>query len=191
MDEKTCTVCKVEKPVGSFHKDANAADGLQPTCKSCKKGLDDRRRRAQLLAGIPRPDYRKLPKYERDRWVALADELAEAGSTYEGALQAREIRKDGIVYVITHPRLPGVKIGKAFDADSRLRGYQTGCPERAYTLSYVSEYLDDCGAIERTVHDWCGEYRLQGEWFAMTPDQAKQAIKYTIGLQRNIQQELF
>ena len=191
MNEKICGTCKVKKPATAFHKESGSPDGLYTRCKSCSKERDDRRRRAQLLAGIPRTDYRKLPKYERDRWEALADEMAEAGSTYQGAVQARETRRDGIVYVITHPRLPGVKIGKAFDADSRLKGYQTGCPERAYTLAYVSEYLDDCGAVESAVHLYCAEYRLQGEWFSMAPGQAAEAIRHVISLQRNIQEELF
>jgi hypothetical protein len=81
------------------------------------------------------------------------------------------------VYVIGHSCLQGVKIGRAFDPESRLKNYQTGCPNREYVLHYISDYSDDCVDLEKRVHQYLDPVRLQGEWFGCTPEQAMEAIK--------------
>lgn len=80
-----------------------------------------------------------------------------------------KVREDGFLYIIAHPRLPGYKVGRAFNPESRLAGYQTGCPERAYYLRYVSPYFESCVEIEKRVHAALIEHRLEGEWFDISP----------------------
>lgn len=36
-EPKKCSKCKVEKPIGEFHKDARNKDGLRYQCKACTK----------------------------------------------------------------------------------------------------------------------------------------------------------
>ena len=93
-------------------------------------------------------------------------ELRALGATIGGAEAAEKTRRDGFLYIIAHPNLEGIKIGRAFDPESRLRGYQTGCPNRQYHLVHVSHYLEDCFVAERTVHEALDHYRLSGEWFS-------------------------
>ena len=51
--------------------------------------------------------------------------------------------QEGYVYVITNKAWPEwVKIGRAIDANDRLRSYQTNSPLRDYWIVY-SEYFDD------------------------------------------------
>lgn len=69
-----------------------------------------------------------------------------------------------------------MKIGRAFDADSRHNGYQTGSPYRDYELAFVGDYFEDCVAQEKRVHAMLAEHRLQGEWFAVSLEQAIRAI---------------
>lgn len=38
---KTCTKCKLELSVDSFNKDKTKKDGLRPSCKECKKKVDN------------------------------------------------------------------------------------------------------------------------------------------------------
>ena len=101
--------------------------------------------------------------------LQVAYGLYDAGSSIGTAEEAERTRKDGFLYIIAHPRLPGYKVGRAFDPESRLAGYQTGCPERAYYLRHVSSYFEDCVEIERRVHSALAEHRMEGEWFDISP----------------------
>src|SRR3989344_9381789 len=44
---KTCSKCKIEKPVTEFHKDTSRKSGLQPQCKICKRELEKSRKNAK------------------------------------------------------------------------------------------------------------------------------------------------
>jgi hypothetical protein len=73
----------------------------------------------------------------------------------------------GAVYVITNDAWDGwVKVGKAGDAEDRLKGYQTGDPHRSYMLKhYVT--VDDRHTSEVKAHkalEALSEAR-QNEWF--------------------------
>lgn len=84
--------------------------------------------------------------------------------------------REGFVYVITHPRIDGVKIGRAFNPEERLKGYQTGCSRREYQL-FGSVYFEDAHLAEREVHARLEVDRLEGEWFDVTPAYAMQVIR--------------
>jgi hypothetical protein len=74
---------------------------------------------------------------------------------------------EGAVYLITNDAWVGwIKVGKAGDAEDRLKGYQTGDPHRSYTLKhYVT--VDDRHTSEVKAHkalEALSEAR-QNEWF--------------------------
>jgi hypothetical protein len=129
------------------------------------------------MAGQTQREWAAASKAHRQHYLSLVDELQAAGKTFASAEDARKTRTDGFVYVISHPRLPGVKVGKAFDADRRLATYQTGCPERAYRLEYVSDYCEDAQAVESLAMNGLADARLEGEWFDITPAAARLKIK--------------
>jgi len=86
--------------------------------------------------------------------------------------------KIGYVYAITNKAWVGwVKIGMAFDAEDRLKGYQTGSPFRDYVLEY-SVYSDDRRKAEQQAHTKAAKLasEVQGEWFKLPLDQAKKVL---------------
>jgi hypothetical protein len=54
-----------------------------------------------------------------------------------------------------------VKIGRAIDPAKRLGSLQTGNPHRLFLLHAEP----GAGALERSVHGWLDDCRLEGEWF--------------------------
>ena len=130
---------------------------------------------AYKIAGDKRAFY-ALPRVRRLELREQAKLLHELGADFGTAQRAENSVLHGFVYVIFHPQLRGVKIGRAYDAESRLRGYQTGCPERAYQLHYA-KYFEDCRTAEAAIHERLSSYALEGEWFALSPDEAVEAIE--------------
>lgn len=105
-----------------------------------------------------------------------AARMHELGMDYGQAASVESTIREGFVYAITNPSFPGyVKIGRAFDPESRLRGYQTGCPNRSYELEH-SVYFADCLTAEKEMHARLEKVRAEGEWFFMTATQATNAI---------------
>ena len=174
---KVCKGCNVPKPDDQYTKG-------ESWCKPCRKSINDRnnprnnhvKRWARLLSGTTSTDLYKLPKDDRSKWLLLARDLVASGSDFVTATTSRKVRKDGVLYIISHPRMEGIKIGRAFDADSRLNNYQTGCPNREYRLEYVSPYIEDCVSAEKAIFTELEAYQLKGEWFALDTSQAKFAI---------------
>ena len=122
--------------------------------------------------------YRLLDTSERIRLREIATAMYESGLEFEVAKQKQEVDKRGFVYVITHPAFPGyVKIGRAFDPASRLRGYQTGCPTRSYKLNHAV-YFHDCYHAEKEMHLRLSSLNETGEWFRLTADQATNFIDH-------------
>lgn len=130
---------------------------------------------AYSIAGSGQKFY-KLPKDKRTEIRYLATQLHEAGRMVGSSEIFEETNKQGFVYVIQHPRLQGVKVGRACDPEARLRGYQTGCPRREYELKYA-DYFEDCYAAEAAVHARLNTHQLEGEWFAVAADEALEAIE--------------
>ena len=176
--QRPCSKC------GVYHQEHEYTKG-EKWCRSCRKEVNDRnnarnnhvRRWARLLSGLTTKDLYDLPKPERAKWLNLARDIVAAGADYAVAASQEAKRTDGVIYVIDHPRLKGVKIGRAFDADSRLNNYQTGCPHREYRLFYVSSYVEDVAGAEQYVHAQLADERLRGEWFELTPIEAQRRVK--------------
>jgi len=121
----------------------------------------------------------RMGKEHRIEIRMTAAKMYDLGVDFSAAASAEHTEKRGFVYVITHPAFPGyVKIGRAFDPEARLRGYQTGCPHRAYEL-YAAVYFEDCHWAEKEIHARLEyEYRngALGEWFNITPFLARHNI---------------
>ena len=47
MKSKECSKCKLMKPFTEYHKDNRRATGLQASCKSCKRLIDQTRNKAK------------------------------------------------------------------------------------------------------------------------------------------------
>lgn len=129
---------------------------------------------AQIVGS--RRAYALLDKTERLRLREIALAMYESGMEFDTARKAQATDKRGFVYVISHPLFTDyVKIGRAFDPDARLRGYQTGCPLRQYAL-YGQTYFEDCYFAEREIHERLAYCRAEGEWFHITPFLAQHNI---------------
>jgi hypothetical protein len=74
----------------------------------------------------------------------------------------------GFVYFVTAEKAEfPIKIGfTQKQNDLRLRGLQTGCPYPLRVICFVPGTYSD----ERTMHQRFAESRLEGEWFARTPE---------------------
>jgi hypothetical protein len=105
--------------------------------------------------------------------------MIAAGQDFDTAKKREKTDRRGFVYVITNAAWPQyVKIGRAFDPDSRVKGYQTGSPLRDYVL-HSSVYFEDCYMAEKEMHLRLKHHQretVQGEWFHLDPDVAAAQI---------------
>jgi hypothetical protein len=134
-------------------------------------------RAAERLAGGPRV-FRALPKAARDALRSRALELQRLARRVAGAARREaSVVREGFVYAITNEAWPSrVKIGSAVDAESRLGDAQTWDPHRQFRVVH-SVFVPDRNAAERRIHRRLHEYRLDGEWFAVSLTQAKAALE--------------
>jgi hypothetical protein len=129
------------------------------------------KRIAENICGS-RAAWRGLPPEERQEVLDTARQMYDLGVNAPAAERAELLDKRGFVYVITNPAWPGiVKIGRAFDPESRLAGYQTSCPHRDYEL-HSSVYFHDCYFAEKEIHARLIDHCTAGEWFIINPDHA-------------------
>ena len=139
---------------------------------------NDIRRIAVNIAGCERycDFWSNFNQQQRATIRAQAAYLYELGVDPIVAMKSEAIEKRGFVYVIHHPAFPDfVKIGRAFNPESRLRGYQTCCPHRRYRI-YAAIYFEDCHFAEHEIHARLNECRAAGEWFEITPFLARHTI---------------
>ncbi len=133
---------------------------------------------AMRIAGTKRQaDWLALPTTERSKFLEHARFLMDIGSDFVVSAVAEDTVHSGFVYAIYHPRMHGVKIGRAFDPESRLSNYNTGCPMREYVLHHAV-YFEDCRTAEERIHARLSELRLTGEWFDIEPEQAAECIDW-------------
>lgn len=128
-------------------------------------------RMAERIAGSRRA-YRALSKDERSAVREVATQMYENGQEFSVAQRAEKKDVRGFVYVIFNPAWEDYcKIGRAFDPESRLRGYQTSSPFRDYQL-YGARYFDNAAQAESEMHMRLAEHREEGEWFYIEPARA-------------------
>lgn len=135
------------------------------------KRLNAVSRLAYQIAGSSRKFY-ALPPEERAAIRSTAKLMHEQGQCFAGAQEAERTDLRGFVYVITNPAWPyHCKIGRAFDPESRLRGYQTGTPFRDYEL-LGARYFSNASLAEVEMHMRLAKWRGEGEWFRLPPQAA-------------------
>jgi hypothetical protein len=125
---------------------------------------------AQLMKGMGYHQTHGAQRY----WV-IGDLLAiDAIRKKETILPVREVfalpdahLSGGYVYFIAEePFCNRVKIGMSKDPYVRVKELQTGNANKLVIRYLVQS--PDYKALERTLHQICGDLRLVGEWFAMT-----------------------
>lgn len=90
--------------------------------------------------------------------------------------EASKVRA-GYVYIICNEAFPErLKIGSAVDAESRLGDAQTWDPHRRFHVAHRI-FTHDRNRSERRIHHVLRSYRLEGEWFAVSLRQAKDALE--------------
>lgn len=90
-----------------------------------------------------------------------------------------ELNTHNMVYFITDGNY--IKIGKADDVGQRLIQLQTGNPNKLSILySMIGEY-----DLEKTIHDFYKDYRVEGEWFNIPLDNLSRFIDNIFRLESN------
>lgn len=77
--------------------------------------------------------------------------------------------KEGDVYIIRNMAWAGwYKVGKALDAEDRLKSYQTSSPHRDFVLCHV-EHFENRHTAEKAIHKLLKKHKhchaYKGEWF--------------------------
>ena len=93
------------------------------------------------------------------------------------ALEACQKHKAGIVYVIIERgALSGpCKIGFTYKLQQRLASLQTGNHRALEAFKHTR--CDNPQRVERIVHDALSGYRIVGEWFAVSAQDAIDAVR--------------
>lgn len=86
---------------------------------------------------------------------------------------------DFYLYIIG-PDVGHQKIGFSSDVNSRLRSLQTGnpLPLKIHHMEPIAK--DRIRLMERQLHHELKHQRLKGEWFDITPEDAKLMLKYAM-----------
>lgn len=80
------------------------------------------------------------------------------------------------IYVIgTHEKQ---KIGFSSNVGRRLRSLQTGNSDTLKIHHSVEVPAEQARFVEKTIHHEYNYLRIKGEWFTMTPEQAKLCIEH-------------
>jgi hypothetical protein len=72
------------------------------------------------------------------------------------------------------------KIGFSNDVVKRLATLQTGNPEQLAIHHYEEVPADRVRLLERHIHKELNHKRIIGEWFALTPDEAKAMLQHAV-----------
>lgn len=74
---------------------------------------------------------------------------------------------DGFVYALSSG--PFVKIGRGREADKRIKSLKIQLPFPVEVVNVIP--CNDPQTAEKTLHNLFGQWRENGEWFALNPDQ--------------------
>ena len=175
---KTCTACSVHLTDDNWYKSAQNKNYY--TCISCHDKSNAKTNAIHNpLSMYVNGKYvsRKHPLYKPGKYKSFGDAAFSSLSNYVNV-------KFGYVYAIRNPAWPDwIKIGKAVDAEDRLRSYHTGSPMRDYKLVHAV-FFEDRNEAERkahllaaakTTHPW--NKNDNGEWFRLTEEQAMEVLR--------------
>tara|TARA_R110000782_G_C14718184_1_gene403895 strand:+ start:67 stop:549 length:483 start_codon:yes stop_codon:yes gene_type:complete len=87
----------------------------------------------------------------------------------------------GDVYVVRNRAWPTwYKIGRALDAEDRLKTYQTGAPQRDYELVHT-EWFENCHTAEKEIHKMLEQHKScherRNEWFKSYDSVIKEVMR--------------
>lgn len=66
------------------------------------------------------------------------------------------------VYFVRQPNASHIKMGYAVNLESRLMTLQTANPEKLIVIGVIE---DGTRKLERALHEYFADYRVNGEWF--------------------------
>lgn len=72
------------------------------------------------------------------------------------------------------------KIGFSKDVNKRLKSLQTGNPEKLILHHYVEIPENRVRIIEKKIHTELSYKRISGEWFNLSPDEAKNFLDFAV-----------
>lgn len=100
--------------------------------------------------------------------LLLTGNLSTSASRFNQSAPLGIFRPNSKVYLIGHPLLAHVKVGFANDPDQRLKDLQTGSSVKLDLLGYIDGDVE----LERDIHKKLEPWRLMGEWFALSSENA-------------------
>lgn len=102
---------------------------------------------------------------------------AENKAALAGNPGQRTGTREGFLYVVSNIAWPGyIKLGRALDYEDRLNTFNTGDPQRRYTLEFVW-YFRDRYAAEREAQRLMLPWWKGGEWYLAPIEEAVSVIK--------------
>lgn len=141
---------------------------------SPKKPLSERQELHQLASEIikARGGLRATRKKHQKRKASKAHRHGGNPILIAGAAPLpAERQRVYVVGAVGHP----TKIGIAKDVDARLAALNTSSAVRLRAYFHVE--VDDARATEAAAHRALADYRLNGEWFDITPELAIETVK--------------
>lgn len=169
METKVCNKCGTEHPVSYYYKNSTKAQGVQGECKGCWREYDATQR--MYING--KRINKDHPLWKPGRYKGLDDAWSHT--------EIDQKTKEGVVYIIRNSAWPEwQKIGKAVDAEDRLKGYQTGSPKRNYELVHA-EWFSDRHTAEKAIHSMLEQHKncheRRGEWFKSYDSVIKEVMR--------------
>lgn len=70
------------------------------------------------------------------------------------------------------------KIGFSGNVKRRLQTLQTGSSEQLHIHHFIEVPTDQARMVEKTIHREYNYLRIKGEWFNMTPEQARGLVEH-------------
>ena len=127
------------------------------------------------------------------KYISTSHPLYKAGvyKTFDDAafssLTNYNTTASGHVYAMANAAWPEwIKIGKAVDAEDRLRSYQTSSPLRDYTLIHYA-YSNDRNVAERQAHALAVKMgSSRNEWFKISNEDAVVVIEQAVSEEMEI-----
>ena len=127
------------------------------------------------------------------KYISTSHPLYKAGvyKTFDDAafssLTNYNTTASGHVYAMANAAWPEwIKIGKAVDAEDRLRSYQTSSPLRDYTLIHYA-YSNDRNVAERQAHALAVKMgSSRNEWFKISNEDAIVVIEQAVSEEMEI-----
>jgi len=158
---KTCIKCSVSLEIGNNIHDF-CVNKKWYLCKSCHDSTQNGSR--MYVNG--RYVSRMHPLYKAGNYKSFDDAAFSSLTNYNTTTS-------GHVYAMTNAAWPEwIKIGKAVDAEDRLRSYQTSSPLRDYTLIHYA-YSDDRNVAEKQAHALAVKLgSSRNEWFKISNEDA-------------------